>query len=464
MSVPLASAQADVFRESARLLTESYIALVRSGQLGEAWRYLPKDFQQRIPEAAHAAWWRSAVPAAELPRIYVGAVAVEQGGGVVSVVTPSRSYLLRVIGAEKPGVVPLDLLASKGAMPQGRDWLPLASGTSTSFAVQRETVTVSSLATDLGKPEWRDRVTGVLNEEIAGPAPAVDGLTAILVKADRPVSKAGESSVPETRRMWLQSAKRGTVVVAEQDSDETPPHREKPETLLLPADAKIGSRWDGGPATIEEVPLTLSFEVAGVSDGASEAGVPAECLEVRGFGVGTKRNGTTTSRAELSFRRWYASGVGLVREIRQESLRKTGASGASFERTKMTLRSRLPRSQSHVLAYSINSKEIEKAPVRNDRDLVFGELPVDAGDTSAGSKYDPAADQAAYQAAREQARSELDAKHDAWRNSGKYGSFNGKASVERVQNADGSVAYTPKVDAQVRTIPTPPVYLGSGGE
>ena len=461
---PLASAQADVVRESFRQLTESYVALVRSGQLDEAWRYLPKDLQQRIPEAAHAMWWRRAVSAADLPRIYVGAVAVETGGGIVSVVTPARSFVLRVIGAEKPGVVPLDLLAPKAALPSGIDWLPLVAGTLSSFAVQRETVTVSSLATDLGKPEWRDRVSGVLNEEVAGPSPAVDGMTAILVKADRPVSKAGDASVPESRRVWLQSTKRGTIIVAEQDSEETPPYREKPETLLLPADVKIGSRWDGGAATIEDVPLTLSYEVAGVTDGANDAGVSANCLEVRGYGVGTTRHGTVTARGELSFRRWYAPGIGLVREIRQESLRKTGATGASFERTKMTLRSRLPKSQSHVLAYSINSKEIAKEPVRDNRDLVFGEPPGDAGDTGAGPKYDRAADLAAYQAAREQARSELDSKHDAWRNSGKFGSFDGKASVERVQNADGSVAYKPKVDAQEHAIPTPRVYLGSGGE
>lgn len=466
-ATPLPEAEVDLLREKIRQLAESYVALVRAGETGEAWRYLPKDLQAKIPETRHAAWWRSAVSNADLPRVYVGAVAVEPGGGVVSLVTPSRSYLLDVIGTESPGLVPSDLLrepAAAGIAGTAADWEPLAPGTSTAFSVQRETVVVTSSASDLGQPEWRERLTGVLREDVIGPDKTIPGLGAILVKADRPVNKADDASIPETRRTWLRSTPRGLVIAAEADSDDQAPAREKSEPELLPAKIAAGAKWSGGTANVGGVSFPLAFTITACNTRVA-ATMPSGCIEVQGAGAGTARAGDGVMRGEISLHRWYAKGEGLVREIRQESLRRTTASGASFERTKMTVHVKLPRLADHVLAFAVNSREIARTQPSNDASggpisVVPRVSDVPGSAPEAGQPVN----EEGFRAARDQARSEMQARGAEWEKSGKIGTIHLQANVETVHNEDGTVSYKPNVTAEEHTVPTPTVYLGSGGE
>lgn len=165
--------------------------------------------------------------------------------------------------------------------------------------------------------------------------------------------QVGGKRTVDGRQYFYHAGTDGVRRVGRKLHDDEDIRAEQPSLMVLPADPRVGSRWqqpaetsvleNTGPPweTLFRItrPLTLEYRIESVTDVVRvPAGEFRDCLRVVASGELSADVGNYVGRTAISVEvtEWYAPGVGLVRSRRVE---RTDAKGLNYGALEMQLQS-----------------------------------------------------------------------------------------------------------------------------
>ncbi len=221
-----------------------------------------------------------------------------------------------------------------GGGPELEEYMPLQASAPLTYAVEER---------NEYRPSNRDPwVAQIRGSQVEAYRPATSqeierfggGASSLVAKTSRRTD--GDSGAVEEITLFFSRGDAGLLLHGSHDGYGLQELYEPP-LKVAPDRLPAGSRWEMGALRQRGMVFPTAGEVLGVEDVATEAGVWRGCLhlayrvENASGGVGEGAGALALTSGSSRIQRWYAPGVGLVKETSDTALSGAGGDGSTLD-------------------------------------------------------------------------------------------------------------------------------------